>query len=176
MIELIEDTNFYLALGGVVTLLGAAILVFDFLTSRSLEVMVRTYGLAIAFFVTTGGTISALVYSEYFGFIPCGLCWLQRIFLFPQVFMLAGAIFYKDTLYARYGIMLSVTGLIIGLYQHYLQMGGSELVRCPVAGVGSDCAKRFMFEFGFITFPLLSAIAFLFLTVLYVYILKTRTA
>jgi hypothetical protein len=53
-------------------------------------------------------------------------------------------------------------------------MGGIEFVKCPVAGVGADCAKRFMFEFGFITFPLLSGIAFLFLTILYIYILKTR--
>lgn len=174
MIELIQNTNFYLALGGVVTLLGTAILIFDLKTSKSLEVLVRTYGLVVAFVVTLGGTTSALVYSEYFGFVPCGLCWMQRIFLFPQVMLLAGAIFYKDALYARYGIMLSVTGLGIGLYQHYLQMGGTELVRCPLAGVGADCAKRFMFEFGFITFPMLSAISFLFLTVLYIYILKTR--
>jgi hypothetical protein len=54
-------------------------------------------------------------------------------------------------------------------------MGGSEIVRCPVAGAGSDCAKQFMFEFGFMTFPMLSAITFLFLIVLYIYILKTRT-
>jgi disulfide bond formation protein DsbB len=175
MIELIQNTNFYLAVGGVVTLLGTAILIFDLKTSKSLEVLVRTYGLAIAFIVTLGGTISALVYSEYFGFVPCGLCWMQRIFLFPQVVLLTGAIFYNDALYARYGIMLSVSGLVIGLYQHYLQMGGTEFVRCPVAGVGADCAKRFMFEFGFITFPMLSAIAFLFLTVLYIYMLKIRT-
>ncbi len=176
MIELIQNTNFYLALGGVATLLCAAILVFDFTTSHSLEAIIRTYGLVAAFLITVSGTITALVYSEYFGFVPCGLCWMQRIFLFPQVVMLGGAIFYKDALYARYGIMLSVTGLVIGLYQHYLQMGGSEFVRCPVAGVGADCAKRFMFEFGFVTFPLLSAIAFLFLTVLYIYLLKVRKA
>jgi len=175
MMELIQQTNFFIALGGIVTLLSAAILIFDLKTSRSLAAAVRMYGLFVAFFVTLGGSIMALVYSEYFGFIPCGLCWLQRIFLFPQVIMLAGALFYKDRLFARYGIMLSIPGLIIALYQHYLQLGGTEFVRCPAAGTGADCAKQFMFEFGFMTFPMLSAIAFLFLIVLYIYILKTRT-
>lgn len=52
-------------------------------------------------------------------------------------------------------------------------MGGSSFIACPSSG--GDCAKRFMFEFGFVTFPLLAAILFAFLVVWYTYILKTRT-
>ena len=115
-----------------------------------------------------------LVYSEAFGFVPCGLCWLQRVFLYPQVFILGMALFYKEKIAARYGLMLSVPGLIISLYQHYLQMGGNEFLPCPASG--GDCAKRIMFEFDFVTFPLVSAFLFLFLIVLYIYILKTRTS
>ena len=75
----------------------------------------------------------------------------------------------------RYGIVLSAVGLVISLYHHYIQMGGSEFVKCPAAGVGADCAKRFFFEFGFITFPFMSAILFAFLIALYMYILKVRS-
>ena len=114
-----------------------------------------------------------LVYSEGFGFVPCGLCWLERVFLYPQVFILGMALFYKEKVAARYGLLLSVPGLIISLYHHYLQMGGNKFIACPTSG--GDCAKRIMFEFGFVTFPLLSAFLFLFLIVLYIYILKTRT-
>jgi disulfide bond formation protein DsbB len=112
----------------------------------------------------------AVVYSDVFGFVPCGLCWLQRVFLFPQVILLTLALVFRDQTFYRYGIALSIPGLIIGLYQHYLQMGGPDLVGCPVAGDGADCSARFLFEFGFMTFPLLSAAAFAFLIAVYTYL------
>jgi disulfide bond formation protein DsbB len=96
--------------------------------------------------------------------------------LYPQVIILGTALYIKDKTYASvYGIILSVFGLIISLYHHYLQMGGSQVIKCPAAGVEADCAKRFFFEFDFMTFPLMSGILFLFLIVLYTYILKTRS-
>ena len=173
MIELIETLNFYLALGGVVLLLGAVVLVYDFFTSKSLKGLLEMWGLFVAFILTSISSVMTLVYSEVFGFPPCGLCWLQRVFLYPQVFILGVALYYKDKTAARYGIALSVPGFIVGVYQHYLQMGGSELVKCPAA-ISADCAKRILFEFGFMTFPLLSASIFIFLIVLYLYILKIR--
>ncbi len=115
----------------------------------------------------------ALIYSEVFGFVPCGFCWLERIFLFPQVFILLAALYFKDKLVARYGIVLSLIGLVIALYHHYLQLGGNAFVKCPAAGT-VDCAKRIMFEFDFMTFPLLAASGFVLLSALYYYILRTR--
>jgi disulfide bond formation protein DsbB len=115
-----------------------------------------------------------LIYSEVFGFIPCGLCWLERIFLYPQVILLGVALATKDKVVSKYGIALSIPGMLVSLYQHYLQMGGAEFITCPVIGAGADCAERILFEFGFMTFPLMSAFLFAFLIALYLYILKTR--
>lgn len=173
MIETIQTLNFYLSVGGIVAFLLAAILVFDLKRSRSLATHIRTYGLLAALIITGGGLVMALVYSEVFGFEPCGLCWLARILLFPKVLLLLTALYYKDTNVARYGIALSVTGIFITLYHHYLQMGGTEFVRCPSAG-DTDCAQRFLFEFGFMTFPLLATATFTLLVALYYYILKSR--
>lgn len=173
--SLLETANYYVAASGIVVLVVSAILVFDFKTSRSLAPLIKVYGLMAAFLISLFTTLLTFTYSEYFGFVPCGLCWLQRIFLFPQVVLLAGALFYKDKQFPRYGILLSIFGFIIAAYQHYLQMGGGEILPCPATGPGADCTRRLLFEFGFMTFPLLSAITFLFLIVLYVYILKTRT-
>ena len=115
-----------------------------------------------------------LVYSEIFGFIPCGLCWLQRVFLYPQTLLLAVALYRKDKTVALYGIALSIPGVFVSLYQHYLQMGGIEFITCPVTGVGADCAERILFEFGFMTFPLMSTFLFTFLIALYWYLWKTK--
>lgn len=172
MTETLETLNFFLALGGVALLLGAVVLVFDLYTSRTFQRHVERFGLKLAFILALAGSIMTLVYSEVFGFVPCGLCWLQRIFLYPQVFVLGAGLYVKDKTVALYGLVLAIPGAVIALYQHYIQMGGTELVGCPTAG--GDCSTRFLFEFGFMTFPLMSAGLFIFLMVLYFYILKTR--
>jgi disulfide bond formation protein DsbB len=169
--------NTLFALGGIGIAFATLILLFDIYSkNNSLEKLVTVYGLLIAFIVTLGSSITTLMYSEIFGFIPCGLCWLQRVFLYPQVFLLGLALYRKDKGVALYGIVLSIPGLIVSLYQHYLQMGGSEFITCPKAGAGANCAERIMFEFGFVTFPLLSAFLFTFLIVLYFYIYKTKAS
>jgi disulfide bond formation protein DsbB len=173
MTPLVETLNFYLALGGVASFLIAGILVFDAHKDRALAPFIRRFGLYGALAVAAGSTFMALFYSEVFGFVPCGFCWFERVFLFPQVALLLGALYFKDYLIARYGIILSVIGGIIALYHHYLQMGGNALVKCPAAG-SVDCAKRIMFEFDFMTFPLLAAAGFALLGALYYYILRVR--
>jgi disulfide bond formation protein DsbB len=174
-IELIESINYAVAVLGIATFLAGTVLIVDLKTSRDLKRYVEKFGMLVAFLITVSASAIALMYSDVFGFIPCGLCWLQRVFLFSQPFVIATGIYIKDTHMPRYGIVLSTTGLVIGLYQHYLQIGGSEFVRCPVAGAGADCADRILFEFGFVTYPLLSAMLFAFLIALYYYLLKIRT-
>jgi disulfide bond formation protein DsbB len=94
--------------------------------------------------------------------------------LYPQLILIGVGIYYKDAFMPRSGVALSVFGFVVSLYHHYIQMGGTEFIACPTSG--ADCAKRFMFEYGFMTFPLLSAILFAFLIVLYMYILRVRCA
>lgn len=174
MIETIQTLNFYLAVGGIALIAASAILIVDAFKEHALRALLKTYGYLIAFFTVLGSVGMTLLYSEVFGFIPCGLCWLQRIFLYPQAVLLAVALWKRDMRVGMYGIALSVLGIPVALYQHYLQMGGPDLGVCPTAGEGADCAERILFEFGFMTFPLLSAILFLFLAVLYWYVLREQ--
>lgn len=173
MTPIVETFNFYLALGGIGAMLLTLILLVDAKRDQALAPLIKAYGLIAALSVSGGASLMALVYSEVFGFVPCGFCWLERVLLFPQVLLLLGAIYFKDALVARYGIILSDIGIIISLYHHYLQMGGNAFVKCPAAGT-VDCAKRIMFEFDFITFPLVAAIGFALLSTLYYYILKVN--
>lgn len=171
MSPLVASFNFYLALGAIAAVLFAIILFVDERRDRALAPLIKAYGLLAALFVSAGSMVVAYTYSDVFGFTPCGYCWLARIFLFPQVFMLLGAIYFKDALVARYGIILSSIGLVITLYNHYLQIGGSAFIKCPAAGA-TDCAKRIFYEFDFITFPLAAAAGFVLLIALYYYILR----
>jgi len=175
MIETIQTANYFIAIGGIIAMLATIVIVIDLKTTKSLTKIIESFGIPVAFIATLGATVMSLVYSEIFGLIPCGLCWLERMFLFPQVVLLAVSLYYKEKSATLYGIAFSCFGLCISLYHHYLQMGGSEFIKCPAAGVGADCTKRFFFEFGFITFPLMSAILFGFLIALYVYARKVST-
>ncbi|MBI5645117.1 disulfide bond formation protein B, partial [Candidatus Kaiserbacteria bacterium] len=105
-----------------------------------------------------------LFYSDVLGIPPCVLCWWQRVFLYPQVVLFAIALWKKDHSIASYSIPLSIIGFAIGLYNHALQVLPSGTLPCPAQGV--SCAQRFVFEFGYITFPMMAVTLFGFLIVL----------
>ncbi len=171
-VEALTQLNNLLATAGFFAVGVTVLLAVDLYRSRGLTVYVQRWGLAVAFIIGVVATILTLVYSELFGILPCGFCWLERMALYPQLLLIGGAVYFRDrVLMPRYGIILSTTGLLISVYHHYIQMGGSQFIACPSAG--ADCAKRFMFEYGFVTFPLLSAVLFAFLIILYLYIIKT---
>lgn len=166
-IALIESLNEALALGTVVLQVITVLLLLDHLLNdrRYFGRFIAQFGYWIVFLGASAGAALTLIYSEVFGFEPCGLCWLQRIALYPLVVIFAIALWKRDALAALYGIALSTIGAVIALYQHYLQMGGSEFVKCPVVSTGADCAQRFLFEFGYITFPLMAFSLFVFFIV-----------
>ncbi len=159
----VETINFWLAIGvigiqiKVIYLLGA----IAFRKKSSFAAWtVKVAGdnaLGIAFLLALGSLVISLFYSEVLGFAPCGLCWLQRVTLYPQLFLFAAALFKSDEKIADYSIILSIVGLIISLYQHYLQVGGSEFLPCATTLLAADCSKKTLFEFGYITFPLMAA-------------------
>jgi disulfide bond formation protein DsbB len=85
----------------------------------------------------------------------------------------------RDTKYFPvYGIGLSVLGLLVAVYQYIYQMLPptlleSGLVPCLADGSGADCATKVIDLFGFVTLPLISAITFSFLIILYLYTLRS---
>jgi disulfide bond formation protein DsbB len=175
---LLETLNYWIALGSVVMQIGAALLIallFFRKTSWGAKIagFFGAYGLWMSLIITLAGTVLSLVYSEYLGILPCGLCWLQRVFLYPQVALLALAAWKKDHYIADYSIVLSALGGAVALYQHYLQMGGESALPCPASGAG-DCAQRFLFEFDYVTFPLVAFSTFAFLIALMLFVRMKR--
>ena len=74
---------------------------------------------------------------------------------------------------ACYSIALSILAGSAALYPHYLQMGGTSVLPCPASGAG-DCAQRIIFEFGYITLPLMAATLFAFLIVLMLFVRRRQ--
>ncbi|WP_299433802.1 disulfide bond formation protein B [uncultured Meiothermus sp.] len=76
--------------------------------------------LAFAWLVALVATLGSLYYSEVRHFIPCTLCWYQRIAMYPLVFILAIATWRGDVNIKPYALTLSLLGLFWSSY-HLLE-------------------------------------------------------
>ena len=122
---------------------------------------IRKYALLFAFLISLVATLGSLFYSQIAGFTPCELCWLQRIFMYPLVILLGLALIKKDSHITDYALSLSVIGGLISLYHNYMYYYNSGLnVFCILGGKGTSCIKRYVFEFGYVTIPLMAFTAF----------------
>lgn len=174
----VPDINYFLALGAVLGQILTIALLFIF-TMRSrmpslagIAESIGKRGLLIGLLVSILATVIVLFYSDVLGFEPCPLCWWQRIFLFPQVILFGMAFWKKDAYIVEYSIVLSIFGFGVALYQHALQMMGEGSLPCPATGV--SCAQRILFEFGYVTFPMLAVTGFAFLIVLMLFVRARR--
>lgn len=111
-----------------------------------------------AFCIAFGAMISSLFYSYYANFAACDLCWYQRIFFYPIVFILGLAMYKKDQKIGDYILLLCFIGSIIAIYHSYIQLGGAALIPCSYGG--ESCSKRYIWEFGYISMPIMSLTGF----------------
>ena len=58
----------------------------------SFAVAVAPQSVLLAWIVATVTTLGSLYYSEHAGFVPCELCWYQRIVMYPLVIVLGVAL------------------------------------------------------------------------------------
>ncbi|WP_152656604.1 disulfide oxidoreductase [Oceanobacillus sp. CFH 90083] len=119
----------------------------------------RQFYLYFAWLVASIATLGSLYFSEIKDFIPCELCWYQRIAMYPLAVILGIATFKKDFKIKRYVLPIAVIGWSISLY-HYLQQkvpGFAPLKPC-VGGV--PCNMEYINWLGFMTIPFLAFVAF----------------
>ncbi len=124
--------------------------------------LARTYAAWVVAIVATAGS---LYFSEVRLFVPCALCWWQRIFMYPLVGVLAVAVFSRDERAWRYGLPLALLGALTAWY-HYLIQRVPSIAPPGVCRGGVPCTVQYIEWFGFVTIPLLSGIAFTIITAL----------
>jgi len=172
----VESINYWLSLGTILLELVTIALAGVFLARRRVRACadiahsVETWALPLTFVTSLTASALSLFYSEILGFPPCPLCWWQRIFLYPQVILFGFALFTRDRMVALYSMTLSSFGAAVALYHHLLQVLPSGSLPCPAEGTVS-CAQRFIFEFGYVTFPMMAFSLFAFLIVLMLFAL-----
>lgn len=127
--------------------------------------------LRLAWFISLVATLGSLYFSEVMGFIPCTLCWYQRILMYTLPVLLGIALYRNDTKIVIYTIFQTVLGFGFGLY-HVLLQHTNLFEHVKTCSVDVPCTTLFINWFGFITIPLLSMTAFLLIGILSVLILR----
>jgi disulfide bond formation protein DsbB len=119
------------------------------------------YELWAAFVVAALGTGGSLFFSEIAGFVPCDLCWFQRICMYPLSLLTLFAASHGDYRFARYLLPLPVVGACVSVYHLLVE---NHVVATPTAcKVGAGCAVKWINEFGYVTIPTIALSGFLLL-------------
>jgi len=108
-------------------------------------------------------TAGSLYFSEVRHFIPCTLCWYQRILMYPLVIVLGVAILLGERRLRYYVLPFTIPGLLIAAYHNLLWYRITEEAGSVCSG-GVSCSIRWIEWGGFIGIPLLSLTAFLLIT------------
>ncbi|HET7483664.1 MAG TPA: disulfide oxidoreductase [Actinomycetota bacterium] len=115
---------------------------------------VADHALPLAFLVALICTLGSLYYSEVAHFIPCKLCWYQRIAMYPLTVILGIAAMRRDLQIRRYVIPIVALGSVISTYHYVIE-------RFPnLAGGSCDpsapCTVTWVWEFRFISIPFMA--------------------
>ncbi|HEX7100183.1 MAG TPA: disulfide oxidoreductase [Acidimicrobiia bacterium] len=145
--------------------LAVVALVVRFTTSPETRAGLASSARWLAWLVAATCMTGSLIYSEYFHFPPCLLCWYQRIAMYPlAAILLVGAI-RNDSKIRTYGLPLSIIGLGISIY-HVLIQNFPNLEAGGACDPAVPCTAKLVNMFGFVSIPFMAGAGFLLITVL----------
>ena len=116
-------------------------------------------------------TLGSLYFSEVRGYIPCDLCWYQRILMYPIVIISTIAYIQKNARIALTTAVFAIIGGSISLYHYGIQKISLLQESAPACGLVS-CTGSYINWLGFITIPFLALTAFIIIAAVSFYMLK----
>ncbi|MDZ7799934.1 MAG: disulfide oxidoreductase [Trueperaceae bacterium] len=129
--------------------------------------------LYLAWLVSLVATLGSLWFSEVRGFVPCTLCWYQRILMYPLAIQLGIAAWRGDVSIIRYALPLTTLGGLIAAY-HVLVQKIPDFGFASTCRSGVPCNAAYIEWFGWVTIPVLSLSAFVLITILLGAVAATR--
>jgi disulfide bond formation protein DsbB len=129
-------------------------------TIASLGPSALTLGAVIAVVATAG----SLYLSEGAHFVPCRLCWYQRIGMYPLSVLLTLAAIRRDRRVWPYPLALASGALLISIYHVLLEHFPS--LETGACDLNNPCSIVWVRHFGFVTIPYMAASGFAAIAVL----------
>ncbi len=116
-------------------------------------------------------TLGSLYFSDIKGFVPCTLCWYQRIFMYPIVLIAGIGLFQRNVQIALTTALFSIIGGMISLYHYGIQKLPFLQESAPACG-SVPCTGQYINYLGFITIPFLALLAFILIALISILMLK----
>lgn len=138
--------------------------------------LIKKHYLLFGLIVSWSAMLGSLFYSDIAGYEPCKLCWFERIFMYPQAFLFATALYLKDKTIVTYSLVLSSIGAFIAGYHYLQQIGAVPALPCDALGYSTSCSQRFVMTYGYITIPMMALTAFLLLILFAVVVRRDKNS
>jgi disulfide bond formation protein DsbB len=162
-------TNFFLVLtlAADAVLVVALVLAVGALVSRrarssvvALAAAVGPQAILLAWIVAAVTTLGSLYYSEHAGFVPCELCWYQRIVMYPLVIVLGIAWLRRDVKVWMTALVFVVIGAPLSLY-HWLVERVPAFAESSSCSITVPCTAPWFEKLGFVTLAWMAMSSFL---------------
>ncbi len=127
--------------------------------ARSVSVEVHRLGLWLACSIALVATAGSLYFSEVAHYVPCRLCWFQRICMYPLAGILFVAAIRRERSVRWYALPLLMAGVAVSGY-HYLIEWRPSLGE-NACGIGPSCTDIWFRRLGFMTLAGMALFGFL---------------
>jgi disulfide bond formation protein DsbB len=114
----------------------------------------------LALFVAAISTAGSLYYSEVAHFVPCELCWYQRICMYPLAAILLVGVVRRDADVRWYAAPFVVVGAPLSLY-HWLVERAPAFAHTSSCSITAPCTSPYFEELGYVTLAFMAMSAFL---------------
>jgi disulfide bond formation protein DsbB len=119
---------------------------------------IRRISLWLAWIVAAGATAGSLYFSEVANYVPCQLCWLQRICMYPLVGILFVAAIRKDWSARWYCLPMLVAGVGISAYHYFIEW--KPAFGESACSIGPSCTDIWFRRMGFVTLAFMALSGF----------------
>lgn len=155
MIAIAERTFGILSIVALVVAIGTTVLL---VRGRVPAWLRDDVALPLATAIAATATAGSLLLSEVAGYLPCTLCWYQRIAMYPLVVILGVAAVRGDRQVWRTVLPLTAIGSAVSVWHIVIENN-------PALGGPCDdtapCTIIWVEELGFLTLPTMALVAFL---------------
>lgn len=111
--------------------------------------------LSLAWVIALVTTLGSLYYSRVQDYVPCELCWYQRICIYPFAVILGIAAVRRDAGVRIYAIPVLAIGAVIAAYHSWIQ-AYPPADGTSFCSADTPCTLRYVWEFGFVSLPFMA--------------------
>lgn len=116
------------------------------------------YGVRLAFAVAATCMLGSLYFSEVANYVPCTMCWYQRIAMYPVAILLGVALVRRQRAVRSFVVPLVVVGLPISIYHYFVEWFPD--LESGVCSASLPCSIVWFRRAGFVSLPYMAASGF----------------